>query len=194
MGNMTERLKCLIVDCEMPSRNLHKPAYCKAHARRALKHGDPQAHLPLRLKSKTGVCEVPECEYKVQARGLCATHDWRLKNWGTLDTAGRRLKFRAEIGDRRVDGDGYVKVRMPDHPEAHLNGWAYEHRMVMSDFLKRPLVRGVENVHHINGIRHDNRIENLELWNTSQPSGQRPEDKVRYALEILRLYRPEALV
>lgn len=62
----------------------------------------------------------------------------------------------------------------------------------MAEAIGRPLTEE-ENVHHRNGVRHDNRLENLELWSTSQPSGQRVEDKVEWAKEILSLYAPHEL-
>lgn len=60
----------------------------------------------------------------------------------------------------------------------------------MEQMIGRPLLPH-ENVHHLNGVRHDNRPENLELWSTMQPTGQAVTDKVRFAWEIIALYDPE---
>lgn len=74
-----------------------------------------------------------------------------------------------------------------NHDGYRIIGGKLEHRTVMEDYMGRKL-EGDENVHHINGVRTDNRIANLELWNTSQPSGQRIADKVAWAKEILERY------
>ena len=94
-------------------------------------------------------------------------------------------------GGRRLE-NGYVLVYDPSHPKAKKNGYVREHTKIMEAHLGRPLTRH-ESIHHINGNRSDNRIENLELWNTAQPFGQRVEDKVEWAINILKEYAPECL-
>jgi len=87
-------------------------------------------------------------------------------------------------GGKIIDKFGYVQIWMPDHPNAKLAGYIHEHRLVMSKKMNRPLER-YENVHHKDGNRQNNIESNLELWDTTQPSGQRVKDKIDWAIEFL---------
>lgn len=123
----------------------------------------------------TRVCEIPDCTLKHSAHGWCDKH-YRLwkKN-------GHPLVLRkAPPGTGTRSEAGYVSVGY--------EGKKYlQHRLVMALHLGRDLTSN-ETVHHKNGVRHDNRIENLELWSCSQPSGQRVLDKLRWAWEIIERY------
>lgn len=66
----------------------------------------------------------------------------------------------------------------------------FEHRIVMEEMLGRELLPN-ENVHHLNGDKLDNRSCNLELWTTHQPKGQRVEDLLDWAHEIIARYEAQ---
>jgi hypothetical protein len=93
---------------------------------------------------------------------------------------------------RFINFYGYAAVYSPNHPFATKQGYVLEHRLVMEKSLGRYLLKN-ETVHHLNGIKSDNRIENLELWASPQPYGQRVKDLTKFAVEILQQYAPEML-
>lgn len=95
-------------------------------------------------------------------------------------------------GGRSVDPKGYVRLTGHDYPGAVFPNSTYEHVVVMARHLGRPLFPD-EIVHHKNGVRDDNRISNLELWVRRHPYGQRVQDLVGWATELLRRYAPEKL-
>ena len=145
----------------------------------------------MRIRKEPGTCSIYGCDGMIVSRGYCSMHYTRFKKHGNTETiAGKRAKWTEKI----IDDQGYVLLPIKDHPNSrkggHNGGRVSEHRYVMSQYLGRPLFDN-ENVHHKNGDKTDNRIENLELWVVAQPKGQRPIDLIEYAHEILRRYEQD---
>jgi hypothetical protein len=106
-----------------------------------------------------------------------------LAQHGVVSTRGRSRrgeKHGAWKGGVIEMQGGYVGVYVPleDSLASMRNsmGYVLEHRLVMARHLGRPLERH-ENVHHKNGIKNDNRLENLELWQRPQPQGVRTSER-----------------
>lgn len=169
---------CTIDECGKKS---HARGLCQNHYRSWLRKGTPLPRGMAKDLRKDRLCKISDCTNRVFAYSFCHMHYSRAKHGASLE-APKRKKMARSVGK-----NGYATVYEPTHPNAMAQGRVREHIKVMSEILGRPLTRD-ERVHHLNGVRYDNRPENLELWSISHPSGQRVKDKIEWAKEILNLY------
>jgi len=170
--------RCSVTGCEKP---IKARRLCAMHYGRFNKSGVIGPPDPIR-QWRTGKCAVDGCGRSQYAREFCNMHHQRLRDSGSVGGA-RSTRRHVWPGDSFLLDTGYVKVYRPDHPRAWRSGWMMQHRLVMEQMAGRPL-ESFEEVHHRNGVRHDKRPENLELWDTSQPAGQRVMDKMRYYVAL----------
>ena len=171
-------MKCKLEHCNHSIKS-KKHQLCKTHYEKFLKkHKDWDAPLQRQGNTTFKKCTIDGCNKKrICANGYCQMHLKRFK------TTGNPLKTKiGERGRGHITTDGYVRLY-----DKNRNRTILEHRLVMEYKLDRELFKD-EVVHHINGVRSDNRIENLELWTISHPPGQRVEDVIKWAKEILKRY------
>lgn len=156
-----KRKVCLADDCE---KDTYRRDRCGPHYR-------------LYMEQFAEICNVDGCEMKRRTSGFCQMHYQRHRQ-------GRLLIKNVAIW---LNANGYVCEYMPNHMQSNSDGRVLQHRRVMSEHIGRRL-ESFENVHHKNGDKTDNRLENLELWVKVQPAGQRVEDLVFFARNILEKY------
>lgn len=183
------------------------------------KYGLCKEHIEIRISDgyslEENICSFPNCQRQEESLGLCMTHATQRRRGKPITSIKLRIKNMCSVAEcnRRYYGYGYCKphldqvnkgenpgyIKTPNRKGYWLDHHGYihifvdgkdvrQHRYVMEQFLGRKLLSN-ENVHHINGDRSDNRIENLELWSSSQPPGQRVIDKIKWAQEILEIYK-----
>lgn len=166
---------CEVDGCDRGGRIIR--GYCGCHYWRWQRYGDPLGGFtPL----YGPVCSVDECDRDAAVRGFCHMHYSR---WRVHGDPGPATPLMRPKGTGTITKDGYVKRRSGAVFQA-------EHRTVMEGVLGRRLTPS-ETVHHINGDKRDNRPENLDLWVSRHPKGQRVADLVEFATEILARYGSE---
>ena len=100
-------------------------------------------------------------------------------HWDAQQRSKAYIAARAKTRKGYTYKEGYKLILMPEHPNAQSGNYVLEHRLVMEKHLGRYLERK-ELVHHINGIKDDNRLENLiVLTRTEHQSLHRKENQAK---------------
>lgn len=137
---------CTIDGCEKP---IKYRSMCGMHYKRAWRHNDPN-FVAVVNKLPDEICKVENCTDKItHSAGLCKLHEQRFRRYGRLEN------IIAPKGAGGFDSQGYYLITVDGVR-------VYEHRYIMEKYLGRKLL-ATEIVHHRNGERWNNKLDNLEL-------------------------------
>lgn len=113
----------------------------------------------------TKQCQMCDEDFKTRAkkRKFCSHPCYANSRRGIKSSAYKNGSSNPNWrGGKRIDGDGYVLIHSPYHPFCDADGYVREHRLVIEKKTKC-FIRKDQVVHHLNGNRSDNRLENLQL-------------------------------
>lgn len=200
----TARFRCLTCNCltERKGSNIGSGRYCSPECYHKGQLGRKTVTLvcpvcgrqferqPAQTKGRKTIFCSRECQHQGATRRLQPPPREELERLyeelGTVEAVSKQLRVSTATarrwvildlgitphhrrGTRRIASNGYVRVKVGE------NGWQSEHRVVMERWLGRPLLL-TETIHHRNGDRTDNRIENLELRHGQHGAGVRLAD------------------
>jgi hypothetical protein len=178
---------CTVEGCGQPHAS---KGYCHKHYDKLyyLQHRDEikAQQRDYRTRPTRKPCIVEGCDKLWSTRGLCRAHYNRWYRHG--DVNYERAKPKPYISVH-----GYRIIWREDLKGNRKSAYIPEHRAVMADLLGRDLLPE-ETVHHVNGIKTDNRPENLVLWLfNAHPAGQPLTDLIPYWREMLARYEHLAI-
>lgn len=159
---------CVVSECDKPSR---AKKMCVKHYSAFIKNN-----------SSKPPCSIEGCERPCRGKQeLCDAHYQR-----KMDGKDLNVPLREQKGWYR-HSTGYIVVPAPAWYGRKPGASVMQHVLVMAEHIGRPL-EPFETVHHKNGVRDDNRLENLQLWSGQHPAGARVADQIKWAKEIIERY------
>lgn len=174
------RLKFCSRECRNRSYSRSKPRHCRRCGVEFTPFGSGRYY----YCPACNLCGVEGCTEPRTDGNWCDMHSMRIQRTGDHGPA-HRVPNNPKAGQGHVNKNGYRVLTIKGKTVA-------EHRIVMERILGRPL-HPWENIHHKNGIRTDNRPENLEVWVKPPHAGQRPEDLAAWVVEYYEDYVRAAL-